>query len=84
MTTSTLDIMTKVETLDTEDLEDVLLWVEFTLSKRNNRRQAMNIEELYFAYLYANATQEARSAAVLLLARQELPVSSQESHSEIA
>lgn len=73
MTTSTLDIMTKVETLDTKDLEDVLLWVEFTLSKRNNRRQAMNSEELYFAYLYANATQEARSAAALLLARQELP-----------
>jgi hypothetical protein len=37
MTDSALDVMIQAETLDTKDLEDVLLWVEFTLSKRVGR-----------------------------------------------
>lgn len=84
MTTSTLDIMTKVETLDTEDLEDVLLWVEFTLSKRMDRRQSVNSEDLYFAYLFKNATPEARHLAAQILMRQEQPCASPEMRYETA
>ena len=34
MTNSAFDIMQRVEELDTNDLEHVQLWVEFTLTKR--------------------------------------------------
>ena len=34
MTNSVFDLMTKVETLDTDELENVLLWIEFIITKR--------------------------------------------------